>query len=191
MNENYNIKKLLKVVLLGSFVGVFSQLQAGRLPELHKAVGDGDIAKVRELLAQGADPNEREKLLGDTSIVFAENAEMIDLLRSHGGNINAQNNYGETVLHAAVSSPSPDLAYIRLLLEKGADKYIRDRGGDTPLAKVEGTLKNEIVCSAGFASNSVGSEDLEVFKQIRELLIDQPDQPLKNPVIRTKSRLRH
>ena len=80
----------------------------------------------RLLLEYGADPNYRRKRNGQISLhsCFTGYNQQMRLLIEAGGDVNAQDNKGRTPLHTV---PSLDCA--RVLLENGADPYIRDKEG--------------------------------------------------------------
>jgi ankyrin repeat protein len=88
---------------------------------------------IKLLLANGADPNERDEK-GNTPLhvaILVGNDEAADLLLAHGADINARNESSITALHYAVSGGRME-AVIELLT-KGADVNARDNHGDTPL----------------------------------------------------------
>jgi hypothetical protein len=71
--------------------------------ELFKAVKGGDISKVRELLSQGINPNERNSSDEAALMAAAEkgNLEIFDLLQQAGGDLGARAKNGSTVLFRA------------------------------------------------------------------------------------------
>ena len=71
--------------------------------ELFKAVKGGDISKVRELLSQGINPNERNSSDETALMAAAEkgNLEIFDLLQQAGGDLGARAKNGSTVLFRA------------------------------------------------------------------------------------------
>ena len=84
-------------------VFVISQLVFGG--DLHTAARAGDIDKVRELLASGASPNERDSLGGTPlhDAAWSGDLALITLLLTHGADSNARHlESGSTPLHYAV-----------------------------------------------------------------------------------------
>ncbi|HSW00738.1 MAG TPA: ankyrin repeat domain-containing protein [Sedimentisphaerales bacterium] len=85
------------------------------------------------LLANGADPNERDEE-GNTalSVALLRGDEGVGrLLIGHGCDVHARNPGGTTALHLASAGGRGEL--ISLLLAKGADVNAQDNDGDTPL----------------------------------------------------------
>jgi ankyrin repeat protein len=85
------------------------------------------------LLANGADPNERDDK-GNTPLhaaVLAGNEELARLFVAHGTDVDARNASNLTALHYAARDGRAELA--ALLLAQGADVDARDNDGDTPL----------------------------------------------------------
>lgn len=94
-------------------------LSAGQSP-LRKAVDKGDINKVKDLIAKGADINEWKE--GNSILMIAVwngNLEMSKLLIEKGADINAHASGGWSALTYAAKLQNPDLT--DLLLVKGAD----------------------------------------------------------------------
>jgi len=83
------------------FLGCFSALSAA---PLHDAAKEGDVGKIEELLAQGADINESSALA--TPLHFAiqrGHAKAAELLIKRGANVNAPSTWG-TPLHSAAAA---------------------------------------------------------------------------------------
>ena len=100
---------------------------------LPHAVREGDLVRVKELLAEGADPNVKDGE-GWTALMFATIKGHMEVARSllgAGADVHAKNVKGWTALRFAVSLD--DTEAIRLLLESGADVNDIDNEGDTAL----------------------------------------------------------
>ena len=102
--------------------------------DLIKAAGKGDLAKVRQLLAKGANVNAAGK--SGWSVLFdavgSGKAPVIEALLQAGANVNQSADTGITV---DTRSPEPDLAaMVGMLLEKGGDPNVRAEGGLSLLA---------------------------------------------------------
>lgn len=89
--------------------------------ELFVKVMRNDIKAVKELIASGADINQKNKTYGHTPLIIACNYNYVDLAKlliSKGADINIRGNDGSTALIAACSN-SQEL--VEILLSKGAD----------------------------------------------------------------------
>ena len=71
--------------------------------------------------------------------------EVIQTLVDAGADINARNNDGETPLHNAATTNTPEV--IQALLDTGADINARNNDGDTPLDLA--IKKRQPACSPG------------------------------------------
>ncbi|MEW6347812.1 MAG: ankyrin repeat domain-containing protein [Thermodesulfobacteriota bacterium] len=120
-------------------MGWFSKLMGGSLVSAAKA---GDVAKVRELLDKGGDPNEKE--YGFSPLMFAcerGNLELVRLLIGRGADVNARDpGLALTPLMAAASGKGfPDglqreilgLEIVTLLVQHGADVNAVGKKGHT------------------------------------------------------------
>ncbi len=79
-----------------------------------------DVARVRKLLSEGANPNSRDTD-GTTPLIIASfrtDVEIVKLLIDSGADVNAQDRYNNTPLIQAVRGGSKEI--ISLLIEKGA-----------------------------------------------------------------------
>jgi ankyrin repeat protein len=141
---------------------------------LHDAVADDDIAGVQRLLAAGADPNGKDEH-GTKPLHHAGNLQMIDLLCGKGANINGIDQFGDTLLHWAVSEDNPNLEYIKRLLQKGASVDVANRNNDTPLLMVERTIRHGVIANGSqIVSESVtNSTRLAYFEVLRLFLLPQ------------------
>jgi ankyrin repeat protein len=110
----------------------------GRAP-IHRAVDGGDVEKLKQVLAAGANVNERvisnepqNSDWGCTPLHLAARdgrVDMVQLLIERGADMNARNDRGATPLHYAANSRPVAI----FLLESKADPNARDNTGRTPL----------------------------------------------------------
>lgn len=96
---------------------------------LNRAVSAGDSMAVRQLLAQGANPN-TDATYGynftPLRIAAAQgDTQIMNLLLDAGANINAQDNDGWTPLWDAALAGR--LQAVELLVKRGADLHLQDR----------------------------------------------------------------
>ena len=85
------------------------------------AVRDGEIARVRELLAQGMKPDTRNARNDETALMIASNTgnlEMMELLISAGARVDEKTRPGMSVLGFAVQNHRPES--VKFLLQHGA-----------------------------------------------------------------------
>ena len=81
------------------------------------AAWDGDVAKIRRQLDEGANVNERDEH-GGTALHSAATCEVVKLLITHGADVNAQTIEGETPLHLAAKNNN--IAKAMVLIRCGA-----------------------------------------------------------------------
>ena len=112
-------------------------------PPLIRAIEDGDLAKVQALLAGGASLTTASDM-GETPLhvaVLRDNTEIVRALLAAGAPINAQihrpkHQYdGRTPLMSAACGNN--LVFVKLLLEHGADPFLKDGSGFTALTFAE------------------------------------------------------
>lgn len=93
-----------------------------------------DIARVRELLKQGADVNARDKEHNETTVMLAvkfADAAIVQLLLDAGARADARDDEGRTALFfSSVLSEE-----FKVLVEAGADIHVRDNEGNTILIR--------------------------------------------------------
>lgn len=101
--------------------------------KLAKAAFLCDFVAVRELLAQGADPNVRDGELRAPlhQAVLGGSVGLLGLLLESGADPNAKDNQGFTPLHFAVQESLPEIA--RILVGRGADPNAVDEDGNSAL----------------------------------------------------------
>ena len=102
-----------------------------------KAAKSGDVATVRQLLAEDASLIDARDRDGSTPLhctAWKGHAKVARTLIEAGANINATNentHWGSTPLHAAAHGNNAAVA--QLLLDNGADIDAADRDGRTPI----------------------------------------------------------
>ncbi len=100
---------------------------------LHKAAKDGDLERVKSLIAQGADVNAQDEKGWTPLHAAAGNGHeaVVEILIEQGADIKARNNKGSTPLHAAAWPGHK--AVVKVLLEHNATVNAQDKKGATPL----------------------------------------------------------
>lgn len=98
--------------------------------ELMEAATKGDLARVRDLLAKGADVNAMGRS-GLTALMAAANAEVAEALIARGADVNVKGPTGLTALTHAVDWNRIDVALV--LLARGADPNAKGSSGSRVL----------------------------------------------------------
>jgi len=104
---------------------------------LHRAILNQQVNQVKFLMQHGADPNLPQPGSGLPAVQVAAgkgSTDILDPLLAAGVDVNVQDSFGDTPLHAAqgfTARTSPDA--ILHLIEKGAHVNARNKEGNTPL----------------------------------------------------------
>lgn len=88
---------------------------------LHKAANQGDLEKVKALVAEGA-PIDAVDGLGSTPLNLAARSghpEVVKFLIENGANVNHRDQTGNTILHTATQMVRPEIAV--MLIDNGAE----------------------------------------------------------------------
>lgn len=110
----------------------YAQYEPGTTPLMRAAI-QGDVARIRKLLAEGADVNALSPD-GLTALLYAaggKSLEAAQILLVAGANVSRATNHGATPLMTA--SGSGNLRMVNVLLKAGANPNARDADGHTAL----------------------------------------------------------
>lgn len=126
--------------------------------QLHEAVRAGEVARVGDLIAAGADPNARDGY-GATPLMNAAhggNAEMVRALIAAGADVNAVDELGWNAIHKAVYNSELDRGFaevVDVLANAGGDVNARIAYGIRPLMLAAG-YGEAAVCEALLANGA-------------------------------------
>jgi ankyrin repeat protein len=103
---------------------------------LQQACFNNDIEAARILLSNGADPNTRTEILGESPLILVSNFEspipFVELLLKYGADINSKTSIDQqTLLMSATVSGNYEFALF--CIDHGADINARDFNGSTAL----------------------------------------------------------
>ena len=102
--------------------------------ELHNAIHDRDVPKIRALLEKGLDVNEQESVWGLSPLGSAAcegQQDIAEWLIARGADLNARDHVGRIALHCAIMYGHRDFAM--WLIGKGSEVNVKGYEGDTPL----------------------------------------------------------
>ena len=100
---------------------------------LHKAVKNGDIQKIQNLIDKGYNVNSPDPH-GITPLLYSiemQNPNIVNLLIQNGADVNAKSKMGYTPLYYALDLKKADI--VDLLLQNGANPNFQDHEGKTYL----------------------------------------------------------
>jgi ankyrin repeat protein len=129
MKEDNMSKKYLIVGAIFVLVVIFLAAQ-----DIHKAVGQGDLAKVKELLEKKPELVNTKDSQGNTPLLLAAyrgHSEIVGFLIAKGADLNSLNTYKYTPLHYSILRRHIEVA--EMLIKAGADLNIPNVWGYTPL----------------------------------------------------------
>ena len=135
MTRSFIRSLILFLLICFNIVPTFAREQERKQAlELHQAIFDGDIEKVKSLLSSGVDINSlnRENWTPLHTAINQKNIEIVQLLLDRDANLNLISSQGETPLHFAVKSGQKDI--VELLIAKGADVNIVSMMGENALS---------------------------------------------------------
>ena len=107
-------------VLYGSVLGIMLGISAAWAGPLHDAAKDGDVARTKQLIDQGAKVSEPDESGEPPLLIAALNghADVVAILLEKGSDVEIRNKGGLTALHAAAYGGHLDV--VELLVAKGA-----------------------------------------------------------------------
>lgn len=128
-----------------------------RMTPLVMATQRGHVEVIRLLVEHGANVNDSK----NPPIHWAGVPEAAEALISAGADVNIRDAAGETALHLARRSWSPNAEAVAVLIEHGADVNARSESGRTPLHEAIRRKKPEIVNALIEAGADVDARDNE------------------------------
>ena len=110
-------------------------------PAMHKAAANGDLERLTQLIAAGADVN-GQSASGESPLHWAATGEVVSLLVGHGADLSSTGQAGQGPLSSACLRMRPSA--VQRLLELGCEVEEQDAiFGSTPLIWVCGSLANQ------------------------------------------------
>ena len=116
--------------------------------ELYEVSGDGDCARVKELLEAGADPNKFKSPHGYTALhAAAENGhnEVAKTLTQSKCDVNVKNKFRYTALHRASGNGHNEV--VETLIQAKCDLNVKSQDGDTALHRAAENGHGNVVIS--------------------------------------------
>jgi ankyrin repeat protein len=145
MNYMLTLKYMTRLIVIAlvALCVPASLCQASVEPELTLAIRQKNVPKVQQLLAGGANVNERDEGDEQTPLMWAvqvKDAALVRILLERGAAVNVQDDFGKTALMFAAEKDDADI--IKLLLRHGADVSARTVKGATAadLARAHGHI---------------------------------------------------
>ena len=132
----------------GKLQGDIPSEGASSAQNLAAAAFTGDVAAMKQALADGGDPNMQDPASGSTLLSIAAlmgHTEILALLLESGADVNARSRDGGTALHTAAFLGRAEA--VKLLLDKGADATLRNGMGGIAIdgAKMNWLLTEGII----------------------------------------------
>ncbi len=103
------------------------------------------------------------------SAVAQGNVKMVKMFLAKGADVNAKDNYGNTVLSYAVHGQSTNIAIIKMLLAKGADVNAKTHGDRTDYFS---TILIDAVKPNPYADNKTKKADINVRTEMVKMLLE-------------------
>ena len=142
----FNLGKRWKLIMVYICAIIFSLSGFAVAEPLHEVAKEGDLAKVKSLIAEGSDVNMAGEN-GTTPLHFAADRghiDVVELLISKGADVNAKTKAGGfTPLHWAAGGDHKDV--VELLISKGANVNAETQRGLTPLHAAARTGDKDLV----------------------------------------------
>lgn len=165
----HKTKRFFGIFFILSLVAFGVNASKASSSELHRAANEGDVIKIKKLIAEGANVN--GLLLSVTPLhmvsAMGDHVDAAKLLISEGANVNAQDMNGFTPLLATVTANAEGV--VEVLIKSGADVNLGTRKGSTPLIEAAwhgNTRIGQMLIEAGANLNASvnGKTPLEIAK---------------------------
>ena len=168
--NNKKLNVLLALLIVALMVSLVWLVFTGGVSEIHAAAAQGDLVRVKSILAKKPElVNARDKD-GWTPLHMAADAghnRMVELLLANGAEVNAKTfeksrwgyskkEFGWTALHMAANAGNKEIA--ELLFAKGAEVNVKTNVGHTPLhmASIDGQKSTiELLLAKGAEVNAI------------------------------------